>query len=91
MADPHLSDDLAAAPGDPLGQALDRDVLRAAIATLTPDHRIVVALRFYRDLTIDEIARELGIAAGTVHSRLHYAVKRLHAALEESAVKGTLR
>jgi RNA polymerase sigma-70 factor (ECF subfamily) len=86
-----LSDDLAPAKGDPLGQALDRDVLNAAMARLSPDHRLVVTLRFYRDLTVEEIARQLGIRAGTVHSRLHYAMKRLHAALDESDAKGTLR
>lgn len=86
-----LSDDLAAAKGDPIGQALDRDVLRAAIAKLSPDHRLVVALRFYRDLTIDEIARQLGISSGTVNSRLHYAIKRLHATVDDADAKGTLR
>jgi RNA polymerase sigma-70 factor, ECF subfamily len=86
-----LSDDLAAAKGDPIGQVLDRDVLRAAIANLSPDHQLVVALRFYRDLTIDEIARQLGISPGTVNSRLHYAIKRLHATVDDADAKGTLR
>jgi len=86
-----LSDDLAVANGDPIGQALDRDVLRAAIANLSPDHQLVVALRFYRDLTIDEIARQLGIRPGTVNSRLHYAIKRLHATVDDADAKGTPR
>jgi RNA polymerase sigma-70 factor (ECF subfamily) len=86
-----ISDDLAAAPDDPYSQALDRDMLGAALARLSPDHRLVVALRFYRDLTVDEIARQLGIRPGTVNSRLHYAMKRLHAALDDADAKGTLR
>jgi RNA polymerase sigma-70 factor (ECF subfamily) len=86
-----LSDDIARTPEDPLAQALDRDVLAAALAKLSPDHRIVVALRFYRDLTVDEIARQLDLRPGTVQSRLHYAMKRLHAALDEADAKGTLR
>ena len=86
-----LSDDLATAPGDPMAQALDRDVLDHAIATLSKDHRLVVALRFYRDLTVEEIARQLDIRPGTVQSRLHYAMKRLHAALDDADAKGTLR
>ena len=82
---PHepLERDVAAA-GDQLGQALDRDVLSAALATLSPDHQVIVAMRFYRDLTTEQIATELGIRPGTVSSRLHYAIKRLHAALDES-------
>jgi RNA polymerase sigma-70 factor (ECF subfamily) len=86
-----LSDDVARAPGDPIGQALDRDVVAAALSRLSADHRIVVALRFYRDLTVDEIARRLDIRPGTVQSRLHYAMKRLHAALDEADAKGTPR
>ena len=86
-----LSDDLATAPGDAMGQALDRDVLGSAISKLSPDHRLVVALRFYRDLTIEEIARQLDIRPGTVQSRLHYAMKHLHGALDEADAKGMLR
>jgi RNA polymerase sigma-70 factor (ECF subfamily) len=48
---------------------------------LSPDHRAVVALRFYRDLPIGEIAMLLNLRVGTVHSRLHYALKHLAAAL----------
>ncbi len=86
-----ISADLKPAPGDPMGQALDRDLIGAALAKLSPDHRVVVALRFYRDLTIDEIAMQLGIRPGTVHSRLHYAMKRLHATLDDADAEGTLR
>ncbi len=38
------------------GRVEDRDVIGAAIAALSPDHQVVVALRFYRDLPVDEIA-----------------------------------
>ncbi len=73
------------AAGDPFGQAHDRDVLGSAIATLSPDHRVVVALRYYRDLPVEEIAKRLDIPPGTVQSRLHYALKRLHAAIDADA------
>jgi len=49
-----------------------------------------VALRYYRDLTVDDIARRLGVPSGTVQSRLHYALKRLHDAID-AADKGTTR
>jgi RNA polymerase sigma-70 factor (ECF subfamily) len=77
--------------GDQFGQAHDRDLLASAMADLSPDHRVVVALRFYRDLPVDEIASRLGIPAGTVQSRLHYALKRLHSAIDTAAGKGTIR
>lgn len=70
---------------DELAAADEHEVLRAALSQLSPDHRLVVTLRFYRDLTVDDIARQLGIRPGTVHSRLHYAMKQLHAALSHQA------
>ena len=69
----------------------DRDVLETALATLSADHQVVVALRFYRDLPINAIASRLGIPAGTVQSRLHHALKRLHAVLDAERTGGTVR
>jgi RNA polymerase sigma-70 factor (ECF subfamily) len=86
-----ISAEVVAASGDPFGQAHDRDVLGNAIAQLSPDHQVVVALRYYRDLTIDDIASRLGIPAGTVQSRLHYALKRLHEAIDAADRKEVVR
>jgi RNA polymerase sigma-70 factor (ECF subfamily) len=86
-----ISGELAITARDPYGQAHDRDLLANAIAGLSSDHRVVVALRYYRDLSVDEIARRLDIPAGTVQSRLHYALKRLHAAIDTADGKGTIR
>jgi RNA polymerase sigma-70 factor (ECF subfamily) len=61
-----------------------REMLASAIRTLTPDHREVVVFRFYFDLTVDQIAARTGIGAGTVKSRLHYALKYLRSAVEPS-------
>jgi RNA polymerase sigma-70 factor (ECF subfamily) len=48
-----------------------------ALAELSAEHRQVLVLRDYQDLTYDEIARVLGIPRGTVMSRLHRARRRL--------------
>jgi RNA polymerase sigma-70 factor (ECF subfamily) len=77
--------------GVAFAHAHDRDVLANAIATLPPDHRIVVVLRYYLDLPVEAIAGRLDIPAGTVSSRLHYALKRLRAAIEAPDRKGTIR
>ena len=61
-----------------------RDMLGRAFATLDPDHAVVVALRFYADLTVPEIADRLGIAEGTAKSRLHHALRRLRAFVERA-------
>ena len=86
-----ISAEVALATGDHTGQTEDRDVLGAAIAALSPDHQLVVALRYYRDLTVGDIATRLGIPAGTVQSRLHYALKHLHDALDAADTKGAVR
>ena len=79
------------AAGDAFGQADNRDVIGAALRQLTPDHRVVVALRFYRDLSVDQIARQLGVRPGTVHSRLHYALKRLAELIDAADAMRTIR
>lgn len=61
----------------------NRDELGRALACLDPDHRIVVILRFWADLTVEDIAERLGIAEGTVKSRLHHSKRLLRTALED--------
>jgi len=49
----------------------------AALATLTPEHRAVVVLRYLLELTPTEIAATLEIPRGTVNSRLRRALDQL--------------
>jgi len=51
--------------------------LREALRQLSDDHREVIVLRYYENLKIGEIAANLGVALGTVKSRLHYAIGEL--------------
>jgi RNA polymerase sigma-70 factor (ECF subfamily) len=89
------TDDLSAehdsAASDALGPMLDRGLLFPAMAELTPDQRVVVALRFYRDLSVDQIAATLGVRAGTVKSRLHRALRGLRNSLDQADPTRTLR
>jgi len=80
-----LSDTLADPPAgvDMAGAVADREAIGRGLARLTPDARIVLILRFYRDLSIDEIAARVGVPTGTVKSRLHYALRDLGAALAD--------
>jgi RNA polymerase sigma-70 factor (ECF subfamily) len=50
--------------------------VRAALATLPPKHRAVLALRELEGLSYEEIAQTVGVPVGTVMSRL-YAARRL--------------
>ena len=86
-----ISVEVALSTGDHAGRTDDRAILATAIAALSPDHQVVVALRFYRDLTIEDIAARLGIPSGTVQSRLHYALRRLHEVIAAADAKEPLR
>jgi RNA polymerase sigma-70 factor (sigma-E family) len=66
---------------DPFQAFLDRDVVLAGLARLTDDERAVVVLRFWADLSLDEIADRLDVPTGTVKSRLHRAIGKLRDAL----------
>lgn len=68
----HLPD-VSAGPEEALEWAeLRRDVWEA-LGTLPAKQRAAVVMRYYLDLSENEMARELGIAPGTVKSRLHSA------------------
>jgi RNA polymerase sigma-70 factor (ECF subfamily) len=71
----------ALASPDQADAVVRRDALAAALRTLSPDHREVVVLRFYFDLTVEQIAARTGVGSGTVKSRLHYALRHLRSAV----------
>ena len=56
--------------------------LDEALAALDIDHRLVILLRYWRDLTAEEIANRLDLPVGTVKSRLHYALRKMRATME---------
>jgi RNA polymerase sigma-70 factor (ECF subfamily) len=76
-----LHDGEATAP-DALGRVHDRDQLERGFQRLSIDHRAVLVLFQYLGLSIEEVAEALGVPAGTVRSRLHYAVRAMRAALD---------
>jgi RNA polymerase sigma-70 factor (sigma-E family) len=53
------------------------DEVRRALGTLSPRQRACVVLRYYEDLTVTEIADELGCAEGTVKRHLADARAKL--------------
>jgi RNA polymerase sigma-70 factor (ECF subfamily) len=66
-----------------LEEVLDRELVSAALAHLSPAHQSVLVETFYRGGTMATVARELGIPHGTARSRLHYALDALRQQLEE--------
>jgi RNA polymerase sigma-70 factor (ECF subfamily) len=59
-----------------------RTDVRQALTKLDESQRLVVLLRFYLDMPVDEVARVMGVAEGTVKSRLHRAAGRLRLELQ---------
>ena len=66
---------------DPFVALIARDAVLRGMTRLDPDRRIVLVLRFWADLSLDDIAIRLDIPVGTVKSRLHYAMRDLRAAI----------
>jgi RNA polymerase sigma-70 factor (ECF subfamily) len=67
-------------------QLLDAILLQDALATLAAHHREVIVAAYYGGRSTAELARELGIAEGTVKSRLHYGLRALRLAFQERGV-----
>ncbi len=78
----HLLPEDAPAASNALDEVIDRDQLETAIRRLSADHRTVLVLHYYADLPADRVAQILEIPVGTFHSRLHYAMRAMRAALE---------
>ena len=72
-----LPQELAAPP------AAQYDGLWEAVCALPPDRRTAVTLFYYESMTVDEIARLLGVPQGTVKSRLARARAQLKEMLQE--------
>ncbi len=67
---------LAAIPA-PTDQETSRSELAAALATLPPDQREVVLMRFLDDMSLEEIAQALETPLNTTKSRLYRALDTL--------------
>ncbi|HEY7561180.1 MAG TPA: RNA polymerase sigma factor [Gaiellaceae bacterium] len=65
-----------ASPGPP------SESVMLALASLSPDHRAVVVLRYLLDYSPGEIARMLGLPRGTVNSRLRRGLDALQRGVE---------
>jgi RNA polymerase sigma factor (sigma-70 family) len=65
-----------------IAQELSDGVSRA-MERLSPEHRTILLLRYYDDLSYQEIADVLQVKLGTVMSRLSRAKVRLHGILTE--------
>ncbi|WP_158880402.1 sigma-70 family RNA polymerase sigma factor [Amycolatopsis anabasis] len=62
-------------------RVVDSMSVLGALEKLSEDHRTVLVEVYFRDRSVTEAARALGIPPGTVKSRAHYALRALRTAL----------
>jgi RNA polymerase sigma-70 factor (ECF subfamily) len=82
--------DRAAAADDPARRVIRAESdarVRAAVASLDEPYREVVALRFFGDLSLSEIATATDRPLGTVKTHLHRGLARLRRELEPEGIR----
>jgi RNA polymerase sigma-70 factor (sigma-E family) len=72
---------------DRTGAVDDRDLTRRLIAGLPAKHRAAISLRYYEDLSDEQIAELLGCRTGTVRSYLSRGLAALREALPAEWVR----
>ena len=76
------------APEEAAEREEEAHCMRQALERLSTNHREVLVLRYYGELTVPEIARTLSVREGTVKSRLSRALDRLQQALSDVEAPG---
>ena len=61
-------------------------IMRTCIARLSPDHREILDLVYYQEMSVGEAADVLGIPENTVKTRMFYARKKLSELLLERGI-----
>lgn len=74
----------AAGPDEALASREQGTALRAALDALGDPCRTVIELRYFGELSYDEIARELGLTVKAAGARLHKCLRRLADLLKAS-------
>jgi RNA polymerase sigma-70 factor (ECF subfamily) len=79
-----LNDEMASTIADPaddpetaLGKKNNSEVLRRCVAALSPAHSQIIDLVYYRENSVGEVAKIIGIPEATVKTRMFYARKQL--------------
>ena len=67
---------------DSAQRIVDRQLMRAALRTLSDTDRQVLLECYYRGASVAEAAETLGVPPGTVKSRTHHALYALRQAID---------
>ena len=72
-------------PSDDIAVVANRDELERAFLKLSVEQRAVLVLTHYAGMPAADVGHALGIPVGTVHSRLHYAIRTMRTALANAS------
>ena len=72
-----LADERSSSPVAALLASTLREEVRTAIQSLPDDQRLVVVMRYFGDMSLQDIAWAFQCPLGTVKSRLFYALRRI--------------
>lgn len=81
-------EDLVTGPSTRLRRDETNDRLRLALQTLPLDQQIALELRYWHELSTEEIAQVQEVAPTTIRTRLHRARNALRGLVEEAAMGG---
>lgn len=82
-----LEETVDVAASEELDRLLRAEAVRSALERLSPDHRRVLELAYFRGLDQATTAARLGLPVGTVKSRTYYALRALRLTLSELGVR----
>jgi len=71
---------------DQMDLAATTEAVRQAVRELPDNFREVVVLKYFDDMSLEDIAMVTGLNVGTVKSRLHYAKEALYAKLHDNEI-----
>lgn len=72
-------------------QRVDKETIVHQVLKLPAVYRQIIALHYYADMSIEEVALVLRVSQGTVRTRLHRARQKLRGHLEKEGITWTSR
>jgi RNA polymerase sigma-70 factor (sigma-E family) len=75
--------DTPARGADAFDAVVERDLMWSTLSRLPRQQQVVVALRFYEDLSVAEVARLMGVSVGAVKTHTSRALASLRVSLAE--------
>jgi RNA polymerase sigma-70 factor (ECF subfamily) len=79
--------DLADDPEVAIGKLQEKSILAACVSKLSPPHREIIDLIYYRDKSVTEVAEIIGVPRSTVKTRMFYARNEIAELLKQRGVQ----